>query len=179
MANEHNRHDISEIDNAVDEMRKTATEKVKKMKEKLEISARSMEEAKKVHLPKLENEAQSAISSLNAAVSSVINIINSKKDILLNEIEDSKSLHIQEMEQELQNKEKIYNTQKALCDSLDNILKEKHSITFFLSFENLKKDIHEGNMEIDIEPSVHKTVFNTNSFLTDFVRTITDQFGLK
>ncbi|VDI57728.1 Hypothetical predicted protein [Mytilus galloprovincialis] len=161
----HNRHDISHIDQIVDEMRKEAEIQVEKMGEKLSKSSMIMSRVEKENLPEIENQAKFISNEIEVARKDIHHVINSIADVKITEIEDFKTLEKDQLKLNLAKRKQIHFRCSNLHSSLQQLLNEKHAITFLNAYQNLKGDFMEfqdvelGSIEVKQQPHFDKTLF--------------------
>lgn len=179
----HNNHKFCDVENAVKEARKTAGLQVFKLKETMQSSSTIIKEIEEIHLQELQKR-QEQTKCIKAKVTSIIKeaqqIIDTKGKIKITEDEDFLSIETERMDRELDTMRQNYKKQAEACSILDNVLREKHGMTFLSAYQILKSDIENGSMAT---PNIRKLsqppAFDEQKFTEDMIQSLCSQFKIR
>lgn len=170
---DHIGHDMSEIKQKAEEIKKIARSILFDMKEKLQRLSKLVEITKTVHIPHLDEESEDAIESIRKIKADLDKILQTKVDIKINEIQDSQQWRKEELQSTYHNKERTFHKQTAVCESLETLLSEDHAVSFLVSYQTLERDLFDitGDILEDAEPKDMKPP-DLVDFLDDIVFSI-------
>ncbi|CAC5410120.1 TRIM2_3 [Mytilus coruscus] len=137
----HRGHYISEISEVVSEIRGAAQSALQKLKSKIDVISGMKDKVRVKHLEKLHFESQQVIGDVISTFEELQEFANSKKDIKKTEVEDNESIECQNIELFLKNTDLINDRYAQVFTELQNILSEKHDVTFYRLFRVIDKDI--------------------------------------
>ncbi|CAC5404541.1 unnamed protein product [Mytilus coruscus] len=173
----HSGDKISTFEETAVMMRKEAAVHVVKMKEELEKSKTVISEIEKTHLPEIENQSKCVLEQIKLAISEIHQVINSKSDLKKTDVDDFKYLEEEQLKIDLVNRKHVYNRCSEVYSSFEQLLNEKHALTFVSGYTNLKgkivdfEDIDPGPIECKQPP-----LFDKNLFVEDLIDAITTHF---
>ncbi|XP_076071199.1 uncharacterized protein LOC143042663 [Mytilus galloprovincialis] len=179
----HNNHKFCDVENAVKEARKTAGLQVFKLKETMQSSCTIIKEIEEIHLQELQKR-QEQTKRIKAKVTSIIKeaqqIIDTKGKIKITEYEDYHSIETERTNRDLDTMRQNYKKQAEACTILDNVLREKHGMTFLSAYQILKSDIENGSMAT---PNIRKLSqppsFDEQKFTEDMIQSLCSQFKIR
>ncbi|XP_052078865.1 uncharacterized protein LOC127716654 isoform X4 [Mytilus californianus] len=179
----HNNHKFCDVENAVKEARKSAGLQVVKLKETMQSSSTIIKEIEEIHIPELQKR-QKQTQSITANVTSIMKeaqqIINSKGKIKITEYEDDQSIETERTRRDLANMRQNYKKQAEACSILDNLLREKHGMTFLSAYQILKCDIENGSMTTpNIMKPYQPSAFHEQRFTEDIIQSLCTQFKIR
>lgn len=176
----HNNHKFCDVENAVKEARKTAGLQVFQLKETMQSASTIIKEIEEKHLPELQKQTKSITTKVTSIIKETQQIIDTKGKIKITEYEDSHSIETERMNQHLNTMRQNYQKQAEACSILDNVLREKHDMTFLSAYQILKCDIENGSMTT---PNIMKlsqpTAFDEQRFTEDIIQSLCSQFKIR
>ncbi|XP_076076405.1 uncharacterized protein LOC143047263 isoform X2 [Mytilus galloprovincialis] len=138
----HKDHTFSEIVEMVLKERELAEITLSELKVKMENNSSLKENVRCNHLDRLSKESKHVIEDIESTYQVLQLFVESKKTIKITEIEDNEKLERQNLESFLQDIDHVNKHISRTCSELENILSEKHDLTFFTSFKTIQKDIN-------------------------------------
>ena len=130
------------------EARNTAANHIEEMKEKQKKLATLISKVKS-DMKSLKNEAAETVEGIDRAVGDIVGIVEAQKEIQYTDVQDTENLEGQDLNAYVQNVEKIYNINQRVYGEFENLLSEKHDLTFYQCFNTLNKDY----LELDNIPN--------------------------
>ncbi|XP_076085421.1 uncharacterized protein LOC143056225 [Mytilus galloprovincialis] len=173
----HKGHSFSDISEIVSEKRETAQTALHKLKSKIEVISSVEDIVRGKHLEKLHLDSQEVITDITSTFNELHTFIKSKEDIKKTEAEDNERIEQQNIELFLKNTGRIHDRYNKEFTALQNILCEKHDITFYKFYNAIDKDITFLD-NIPTEPtlpcvrSLDKTMLYTE--ILDYIQSKTD-----
>ncbi|CAC5403599.1 unnamed protein product [Mytilus coruscus] len=176
----HKGHDFSDFDEIADEMRKEAEIQVVQMKKKLSKSSVIISKIEKNGLLKIENQAKCISKEIKLAIQEVHQAIDSIGDVKITEVEDFETLEKEQMKRNLANRKQVHFRCSNLHSTLQQLLLEKHAITFLNAYQNLKGDFMEFQ-DVELEPIELERPphFETKLLVGGLIQTITTQYEFR
>ncbi|VDI52898.1 Hypothetical predicted protein [Mytilus galloprovincialis] len=137
----HKGHSFSDISEIVSEKRKAAQTALQKLKSKIEVLSSVEDTVRGKHLEKLQFYGQVVINDIESTFEELHTFTKSKKDIKKLEVEDNERIEQQSIELFLKNTGLIHDRYDKVFTALQNILCEKHDITFYKFYNAIDKDV--------------------------------------
>lgn len=173
----HKDHSFSEIEEMVSKERELATDILLQLKAKIENILDLKENVKCNHLSKLEKESKKVVDDIESICQELMRFVETKRDIKITETEDNEKLERQNIESFLQNISQIDKQYSRVSSELENILLEKHDITFFVYNTKLQGDIKCLYNVPDSPKCVQIEPFEKSLFYKDVVAYIQSKAG--
>lgn len=180
VAEDHNGHNSSRIERIVEKLRESAGGNVSLINERIGKLSEVLDKTKSEKLPKIETDLQATRNDIDSTLRSINQAVDDRKDIKTTEYEDFKKLQDLDTKKELKRRENILSEYRNLLNSIEKMLAEDHAVTFYISYNNLKKDIDDFDEDMlkDIDlPNVPK--FDSKSFAEEIVHAISAKFELR
>lgn len=175
VATKHNKHDFSEIETIVNDVRSSVKRQIAEMKVKLQSLTSAIDEIRSVALKSVGEDAQHLRSKIDSAVMDVQSVIEQKKEIQISEINDFEKFEKQEMQNTVESKERVLASSTAICSSLETVLAEEHGVTFLNGYKALKVENDELddslNMLKELKPYSCKEL-NLSAFYKEVIKAI-------
>ncbi|XP_063409438.1 E3 ubiquitin-protein ligase TRIM71-like isoform X2 [Mytilus trossulus] len=137
----HKGHSFSDISEIVSEKRETAQTALHTLKSKIEVISSVEDIVRGKHVEKLHAYSQEVITDITSTFKELHTFIKSKEDIKKTEVEDNERIEQQNIELFLKNTCRIHDRYDKEFTALQNILCEKHDITFYKFYNAIDKDI--------------------------------------
>ncbi|CAC5410121.1 unnamed protein product [Mytilus coruscus] len=173
----HKGHSFSEISEVVSENREAAQSALQKLKSAIGVISSVKDTVRGKHLEKLHFDSQEAISDIISTFEELHKFTKSKKDIKITEVEDNERIEQQSIEVFLKNTGLIHDRYAQVFTALQNILCEKHDITFYKFYKAIDKDITflddiPKEPMLPCVPSLDKTMLYTE--ILEYIQSKTD-----
>lgn len=165
----HKDHAVSEIAEMILNEREQATNTLPEIKAKIEDISALKENVTCNHLDRLTKDSKHVIEDIGSTYQELRRFIESKKDIRITEIEDNEKLERQNLESFLQNIGHVTKHFSRTFLELENILSEKHNITFFTGYKTLQSDIKHLDNVPEPPTIVEVKRFDKHMFYKDIV----------
>ncbi|XP_063442676.1 E3 ubiquitin-protein ligase TRIM71-like [Mytilus trossulus] len=136
----HKDHSFSGIAEAVSEEREHAKQQITGLKAKME-AVLSIQVKVRSYIDQLNDDSKSCIETITSTSKDLQTFIERRKNIKITEVEDNKILEQQNYESFMKNNEVIYKQYTQIISELENILPEKHDITFHSCYGVINIDI--------------------------------------
>ncbi|CAC5386183.1 unnamed protein product [Mytilus coruscus] len=137
----HKSHAIADISDVVEEEREKAKENLQQMKLKTEAISSLQEKIRREHIEKLHIESEKCIGHIESACKDLQSYIEAKGSIKKTEVEDNEKIENQNFEAFLKNTDLIHKRYVTILSELENLLLEKHDITFYSGYRSIQTDI--------------------------------------
>lgn len=137
----HKGHSFSDISEIVLEKREAAQSALQNLKSKIDVITSVQDTVKSTHIEKLHFNSQQVITDIASTFEELQTFTNSKKDIKETEVEDNERIEQQNIELFLKNTDLIHVQYVQVFTALQNILSEKHDITFYKLYRPIDKEI--------------------------------------
>ncbi|VDI52714.1 Hypothetical predicted protein [Mytilus galloprovincialis] len=137
----HKGHSFSDISEIVSEKRKSAQSALQTLQSNIDVMSSMKDTVKSTHLEKLHFDSQAVIIDITSTFKELHTFTKSKKDIKKTEVEDNEHIEQQSIEEFLKYNDLIHDRYAKVFTSLQNILCEKHDITFYKHYRTIDKDI--------------------------------------
>lgn len=151
VTSEHKEHGFCGIKEKSDEIKRLAKTKLTDMKAKLQSVSNLADRTKMVHIPKLNDAANSAVAQIRSIENDLHKLIETRADIRVNEVEDENNWKLDELQSEWENKDRILRNQTAAHECLETLLSDEHPVSFLVSYQTLKRDLHDLTREANDE----------------------------
>ncbi|CAC5386177.1 unnamed protein product [Mytilus coruscus] len=155
------RNDIIDV---VIEERQKAKENIEKLKLKTETLSSLQEKIRREHIENLHVESKTCIGHIESVSKNLQEYITAKGSIKTSEVEDNKTTENQKFEAFLKNTDLIQKRYVHILSELENLLLEKHDITFYSGYRSLQSDI-QTLVSIPAEPLFAKVPIFEDEFL--------------
>ncbi|CAG2214970.1 unnamed protein product [Mytilus edulis] len=162
----HKGHSFSDISEIVSEKRKTAQTALQKLKCKIEVISSVEDTVGVKHLEKLQYDSQKVITDIESTFKELHLFTKSKEDIKKTEVEDNERIQQESIELFLKTTGIIHDRYAQVVTALQNILCEKHDVTFYKLYRDIDNDITflddiPKEPMLPSVPSLDKTMFYT------------------
>ncbi|XP_071172051.1 probable RING finger protein 207 homolog [Mytilus edulis] len=147
----HKSHTISDITDVVLEEREKAKDNIKELKSKTEAISSLQEKIRREHIEKLHVESTKCIGHIESVCKDLQSFLEAKGSIKTTEVEDNENLENQNFEAFFKNTGLVHKQYVHILSELENLLLEKHDITFFSGYRSIQSDI-ETLVSIPDEP---------------------------
>ncbi|XP_076111528.1 uncharacterized protein LOC143079808 isoform X2 [Mytilus galloprovincialis] len=137
----HKSHSISDITDVVIVERENAKESIQKLKLKTEALLSLQETIRREHIEKLHDESQKCIGHIESVFKDLQSYIEAKGSIKTTEVEDNENIENQNLEAFLKNTDLIHKRYVHILSELENLLLEKHDVTFYSCYRSIQSDI--------------------------------------
>ncbi|CAC5383450.1 unnamed protein product [Mytilus coruscus] len=137
----HRSHAISDICDVVEEERERANENLQQMKLKTEAISSLQEKIRREHIEKLHIESEKCKGQIESVCKDLKSYIEAKGSIKTTEVEDNERIENQNFEAFLENTNLIHKRYVKILSELENVLLEKHDVTFYLGYRSIQNDI--------------------------------------
>ncbi|CAC5403601.1 unnamed protein product [Mytilus coruscus] len=171
----HRGHEFSSIDQVADQMRRKAKIQYVEMKDKLAKSSMIISKIEKKHLPEIKKQAKYTSDEIKLAIQEVHQVIDSKGDVKITEVEDFECLETDKLKVDLANRTQAHFRCSSLFSTLEQLLNEKHAISFLNAYMNLKGDLKDfQDIEFGEITDKRPPHFDKKLFMEDLIQTLTD-----
>lgn len=140
---EHKGHDITDIKTVADNYRRSVEGNISDLKIEVTKLSKVVGQMKEIEKPTIKKTSEIALAEVDAAVKKITDTVSFKKENTLYEVQNQLDIEMEEFQYDLKNKERIYEHQKNICESLERLMHVSHDITFITSYETLKRDIYD------------------------------------
>lgn len=170
----HQDHHLSEITDRVSKERDKAKKKtIPELKvEMKKISTFKEESMKQNSLDMFRTESQKVLDDIGTTYVEIRTFIETIRDKKITAIEDNSRLAHQNYESFLQNVDQIDKIYTSMCSKLENILLEKHDLTFYMCYKTLQYDIKNLPNLPERPKKVEVSHFNKGLFYSDTINFI-------
>lgn len=142
---DHKSHDITDIKTVADDHRSHAEENISYLKLTDTKMSTIVEQMKEIEKPTMKRTSETAVSGIDEAVKKITKAVSFTKDNKLDEQQSQFDMEMEDFQYDLKNKERIYEQQKNIYESLERWMSVSHDITFITSYTTLKRDIYDIN----------------------------------
>lgn len=160
----HKSHTISDITDVVKEERENANGNIEQLKLKTETLSSLQEKIRREHIENLHAESKTCIGHIESVSQNLQEYIAAKGIIKISEVEDKETTENQNFEAFLKNIDLIQKRYVHTLSELENLLLEKHDITFHSGYRSLQSDI-QTLVSIPEEPLFAKVPIFKDEFL--------------
>ncbi|OPL21485.1 hypothetical protein AM593_06588, partial [Mytilus galloprovincialis] len=147
----HRSHAISDICDVVEEERENAKENLQQMRLKTETISSLQEKIRREHIENLHAESKKCIEHIESVCKDLHSFIEAQGSVKTTEVEDNGNIEKSNFESFLKNTDLVHKQYVHILSELENLLLEKHDITFYSRYKSIKSDI-ETLISIPEEP---------------------------
>ncbi|XP_071176413.1 protein Hook homolog 1-like [Mytilus edulis] len=137
----HKSHSISDITDVVLEEREKAKANITELKLKTEAISSLQEKIRREHIEKLHVESKKCIEHMESVCKDLHSFINAKGSMKTTEVEDNENIEKSNFEAFLKNNDLVHKQYVHILTELENLLLEKHDITFYSRYISIQSDI--------------------------------------
>ncbi|CAC5386176.1 EEA1 [Mytilus coruscus] len=137
----HKSHSISDITDVVLEEKEKAKENIQELKLKTEAISSLQEKIRREHIEKLHVESKKCIGHIESVFKDLQSFLEAKGSIKTTEVEDNENIENQNFEAFLKNTDLVHKQYVHILSELENLLLEKHDITFYSGYRSIQSDI--------------------------------------
>lgn len=148
MTSSHNGHKTDTIKKSVDVYRVNAKETHDKLKAKVEIVQRTLETIKTKQTHQIISDFDSYVLKVEKTCRDLYGIVDHTKKIRMTAGSDFQTIEKQELDMKRVFFQRQYDESSGTLIQIDNLLQEKHDVTFFTDWKRLQTDV-ENMIEID------------------------------
>ncbi|XP_063412511.1 RING finger domain and kelch repeat-containing protein DDB_G0271372-like [Mytilus trossulus] len=175
---EHKGHDITDIKTVADNYRRSAEGNISDLKVAVTKLSKVVGQMKEIEKPTIKRTSDSAVAEVDASVKKITDIVSFKKENTLYEVQNQLDIEIEEFQYDLKNKERMYEHQNNICESLQRLVHVSHDITFITSYETLKRDIHDISDLVGERGHEQMYKFDKKGFVQEVVNAIVSNFEM-
>lgn len=175
----HKGHSITDTAEIAAEARANVKKRVELIEHNIKILSDSIEAFKTTKQAKLQTSAENFCTKVNEVSQDLIRIIESITEINLTHASDFHVLEKQHLLYNLAKLEKSYSEYHSMHDRYEQILRDKHDVTFFLNQKSLSKEYELiDDIPLPDEPKEIES-FKTNDFVDSVIRRIDSKYELR
>lgn len=137
----HRSHAISDICDVVEEEREKSNENLQQMKLKTEAISSLQEKIRREHIENLHIESQKCKGQIEFVYKDLQSYIEARGNVKITEVEDVEKMENQNFEAFLKNTDMIYKRYVKTLSELENLLLEKHDVTFYWGYRQIQNDM--------------------------------------
>ena len=143
----------------------------------MEILSNLKDQIREKNIEALHIEANRVINEIDSIFHDFKNMVQSKRDIKVTEIEDFESLEKQQIEATIRNIDQVYKTYTRVYSETENLLAEKHDVTFYLCYKTLYNDIKNLDALPDEPDKATVPSFDVKCFFKEIVDYVNSKLG--
>ncbi|XP_071124637.1 heat shock 70 kDa protein 12A-like [Mytilus edulis] len=148
MTSSHNGHTTETIKKIVDVNRVSANETHEKLKAKVEIVQRTLEAIKTKQMHQITSDVDSYVHKVEKTCREMYGIVDKTKRIHMTTASDFKTIEKEDLDRKRVFFQRQYDESSGILLQIDNLLQEKHDVTFFTDWKRLQTDV-QNMIEID------------------------------
>ncbi|XP_063440472.1 E3 ubiquitin-protein ligase TRIM45-like isoform X2 [Mytilus trossulus] len=137
----HYTHPFSEITEIVVKERQKAKENIEELKLKIDAISTLQEKVKTTHFEQLHAKSKQCIEHIESASKGLQSCIESKRSIKTTEVEDNEKKEQENLKVFVDNTDSVHKQYTQILSELENVLLEKHDVTFYSSYRSIDSDI--------------------------------------
>ncbi|XP_071174263.1 protein BCAP-like isoform X2 [Mytilus edulis] len=137
----HYTHPFSEITEIVVKERQKAKENIEELKLKIDAISTLQEKVKTTHFEQLHSKSKQCIEHIEFVSKDLQSCIESKKSIKATEVEDNEKNEQENLKAFVDNTDSVHKQYTQILSELENVLLEKHDVTFYSSYRSIDSDI--------------------------------------
>ncbi|CAG2245220.1 unnamed protein product [Mytilus edulis] len=176
---EHKGHDITDIKTVANDYRRRAEENISDLKLEVTKLSTVVEHMTKYEKPTIKIISETALAEIDAAAQKITKAVFSTKDNKIDEVQSQLDIETEEFQYDLKNKERIYEHQKTIYESLERLMSVSHDITFITSYDTLKRDIHDISDYVGPRGNEKLYKFDKKGFVQEVVTAIVSDFEMR
>lgn len=138
-----------------------------------------VEQMKEIEKPTMKRTSETAESEIGETVVKITKAVSFTKEKKLDDVHSQLDMEMEEFQYNLKNKERIYEQQNNICESLERLMHVSHDITFITSYETLKRDIYDINDYVGEREQKQVYTFDKKEFVQEAVNAIVSGFEMR
>ena len=161
-------------------MRTSVSKAIAERKTKLESLADLIDRIERRNIPDVKNEADKCMDDINTTAEEIKALVDSIRAIKISEVEDRKDLEIEQINSNLSYKKRIHRQQTEVCANQENLLNEKHDISFFTSFQALEREVDDLDDTMEyVDSDLGQGAYDRKTFLTNVVNALASKYKIR
>ncbi|XP_076111511.1 uncharacterized protein LOC143079805 [Mytilus galloprovincialis] len=160
----HFTHRFSQITEIVVKEREKAKENIEELKLKIDEIASLQEKIKTHHYEQLHVKSKQCIEHIESVSKDLQAFIESKKIIKATEVQDNEQNEQENLKAFLDSTDSVHKQYLQILSELENVLLEKHDVTFYSSYKSIDSDI-QILVNIPEEPNEAQIPYFEDKFL--------------
>ncbi|XP_071149822.1 uncharacterized protein [Mytilus edulis] len=175
---EHKGHDITDIKTIANDYRRRAEGNISDLKVEVTMLSTVVGHMTKIEKPTIKRTSETAVAEIGETVVKITKAVSFTKEKKLDDVHSQLDMEMEEFQYDLKNKERIYEHQKNICESLERLMHVSHDITFITSYETLKRDIYDINDFVGEREQKQVYKFDKKGFVQEAVNAIVSGFDM-
>ncbi|VDI52068.1 Hypothetical predicted protein [Mytilus galloprovincialis] len=175
----HKSHEFTNVSEVAAIIRKDLNEANCKAKAKLEILSRLIEEIENVKMKKVKAENDQFVKEVRKIERELIGIIESVTEQNVNRASDFLILEQQNLTYEIANLKKLQRDCRSFTETIEQLMKIKHDMTFYVQHESLTKDKVETDSITTIKDTNKIENFKAEEFIGHVVESIQSKYSIR
>ncbi|VDI08747.1 Hypothetical predicted protein [Mytilus galloprovincialis] len=132
------KYEITEI---VVKEREKAKENIEELKLKIDAISTLQEKVKTTHFEQLHSKSKQCIEHIESVSKDLQFCIESKRSIKATEVEDNEKNEQENLKAFVDTTDSVHKQYTKILSELENVLLEKHDVTFYISYRSIDSDI--------------------------------------